>query len=190
MKENKWLDIYVDLKNSGNNVANSSYFYMRVSKYNSSSVQYASYDFITGDGGIIPANSSKTVSLSQYIYNYVGNLNFVGGTTYYMIISLDPNFKVTESNENNNISIIPFKFEATSSRPPKDLLIQMRPNINNESDILDEPYTVQVYNFSNIKVLEQTVSNKDGESIIIKNLPIGLYIIKSKYGSRKIHVQY
>lgn len=66
----------------------------------------------------------------------------------------------------------------------------MKPNNNNESDILHEPYTVHVYNFSSLKILEQTVINKDGESTIIKNLPKGFYIIKSKYGSRKIYVQY
>ncbi|WP_147296402.1 T9SS type A sorting domain-containing protein [Lutibacter oceani] len=186
IKENRDLDIYVDLKNDDDGVANSSYFEMRISQYASTSPQYSSDNFMTGNGGSIPANSSKTVSLSTYIYDYVGSIYFTNGTTYYIILDIDPNNDVDETYENNNIEIIPFKFESTSSKPPKDggFEIQQKSSIPIES-----PYLISIHNFSGVKVLEKKIQNKTYENEIISNLPKGFYILNSIHGSRKIYVK-
>lgn len=181
----------LDVKNSGNKNAGQFNFQIYLSKSSTfSSSPNTSIALNTTYIGSLNAGSIKSLSNYIYISNYNYYFDSNGYYYFHFVVDKDSN-QVVESNENNNVKTQKVYYtKTTSNKPPKDLLIQMRPNNNNESDILDEPYTVQVYNFSNLKILEQTVINKDGESTIIKNLPIGLYIIKSKYGSRKIHVQY
>lgn len=181
----------LDVKNSGNKNAGQFNFQIYLSKSSTfSSSPNTSIALNTTYIGSLNAGSIKSLSNYIYISNYIYYFDLNGYYYFHFVVDKDSN-QVEESNENNNVKTQKVYYtKTTSSKPPKDLLIQMRPNNNNESDILDEPYTVQVYNFSNLKILEQTVINKDGESTIIKNLPIGLYIINSKYGSRKIHVQY
>lgn len=181
----------LDVKNSGNKNAGQFNFQIYLSKSSTFSTSPNTSILVnTTNIGLLNIGSIKSLSNNISISNYIYYFDLNGYYYFHFVVDKDSN-QVEESNENNNVKTQKVYYTKTTfNRPPKDLLIQMRPIINNESDILDEPYTVQVYNFSNIKILEQTVINKDGESIIIKNLPIGLYIIKSKYGSRKIHVQY
>ncbi|MFA5297702.1 MAG: CARDB domain-containing protein, partial [Lutibacter sp.] len=183
----------LDVKNSGNKNAGQFNFEVYLSKSSTfSSSPGTSIGLSTTYIGSLNAGSIKSLSNYIYIFNYNYYFDSNGYYYFHFVVDKDSN-QVEESNENNNVKTQKVYYTKTTSgkpRLPKDLLMQKIPNNNNnESDILDEPYTIEVYNFSYLKILEQTVINKDGESTIIKNLPKGLYIIKSKYGSRKIHVQ-
>ncbi|MBE0423662.1 MAG: hypothetical protein IBX66_06955 [Lutibacter sp.] len=58
--------------------------------------------------------------------------------------------------------------------------------VNLENDI--EPYKIEVFTFGYVKILEKLIRGKEDEEAIIKNLQEGLYILKTKNGSRKIYV--
>ena len=49
------------------------------------------------------------------------------------------------------------------------------------------PYQVEIFDFTGTKIITKKVSTKAEEDKLIDNLPKKLYIVKNKYGTRKVH---
>ena len=84
---------------------------------------------------------------------------------------------ITESNENNNVTVIPVTFYNPFAKVASASL---------EADPPIEPYLINVYNFEGQKVLTKKVNSIEEENKSLDSLKSGIYIIKSKDETRKV----
>ncbi|UOB19491.1 T9SS type A sorting domain-containing protein [Abyssalbus ytuae] len=125
-------------------------------------------------------NNEDTVTFSKFIGdNYLG-LNFVNGQTYWLIVDVDYNNDVDESNESNSDNLWAFAFTYSSTSSKKLVLSKGQTLYISNNNI-------EIYDFSGNKVSTQKGSSPEEEKIIIDNLPKGYYIIKSGEKTTKIY---
>ncbi len=136
------------------------------------------YSFMDGNAGSIDGNSESTDSFSQYIYDSIGLLDLEANTDYTMYIDIDPNNDVDdESNENDNISQLYFRYENSSGR--------INLNYGLGTIIIPYDYTdgtistnVKIYSYINpfFPVLNINI-NEQNANVDISSLPTGKYIV-------------
>ncbi|MCC9072800.1 T9SS type A sorting domain-containing protein [Flavobacterium sp. F-65] len=124
---------------------------------------------------INPGTSIK-VSSTLFPSNF-GNIGskFTGNWNILMVV--DDSKIITESNENNNITIIPVTFYNPFAKIATATL---------ESEQPAAPYFINVYTFDGQKVLTKEVNSKGEENKSLDSLKSGIYIIKSKDETRKV----
>lgn len=137
--------------------------------------------------GSLDINNFK--DFSEYIYT--SNYNHIFDSTgyYYFHFVVDQQQVIDETKENNNVITQKTHFFYYSSKQPKNLFLPKKTKPQTSTSIVDSPYTISIHKFSGVKVLEKEVQNEASENEVISNLPKGLYIINSIYGSRKIYVK-
>jgi CARDB protein len=150
---------------------------------------------VANPGGAIESKYVPSLKIgNSEVYNgtiYATSITHVFSSSgyYYVHIFIDNYTEVTESNENNNVKTQKVYFNMSSSKPPfppKELEYQSK-QVYNNSNVNSPPYTVYIHTFSQNKVLEKTVFNQKEENILVQELPKGIYIVNSKYGSRKVY---
>lgn len=122
----------------------------------------------------INPGSSITVSKSIFSSDF-GGLTVTGNRN--ILMSVDDSKTNTESNENNNITVIPVTFVNPFAKT-------VQSNVNVEDSI--QPYSINVYNFEGQKVLTKEVKSIEEENRSLDSLKSGIYIIKSKNETRKV----
>ncbi|MGN7810217.1 CARDB domain-containing protein [Flavobacterium sp. 22076] len=122
----------------------------------------------------INPGSSITVSKSIFSSDF-GSLTVTGNRN--ILMSVDDSKTNTESNENNNITVIPVTFVNPFAKT-------VQSNVNVEDSI--QPYSINVYNFEGQKVLTKEVKSIEEENRSLDSLKSGIYIIKSKNETRKV----
>ena len=154
--------------------------------------QYRGNDISVGN---ISGNSQITHSFSDYIYTNLSNLQLQENKTYYMFIHVDYNNAINnESNENDNIAVIAFKWDdpATSGRSAflnlgngqritiplsnklDDLNLPFRKEFKSIDPIrsIDFRYNLKVYSlYSSLPIVNRSIYN--GQEIDLSFLPIG-----------------
>jgi hypothetical protein len=122
----------------------------------------------------INPGSSITVSKSIFSSDF-GGLTVTGNRN--ILMSVDDSKTNTESNENNNITVIPVTFVNPFAKT-------VQSNVNVQDSI--QPYSINVYNFEGQKVLTKEVKSIEEENQSLDSLKSGIYIIKSKNETRKV----
>lgn len=122
----------------------------------------------------INPGSSITVSKSILSSDF-GGTTVTGNRNILMLV--DDSKTNTESNENNNVTVIPVTFYNPFAKIAPDTL-QTTESV--------EPYTINVYNFEGQKVLTKEVKSIEEENKSLDSLKSGIYIIKSKNETRKV----
>ncbi len=122
-KKDEWADFDITVQNNDDGDAGGFPTYLGVSTSSSAypNGTAAVYGFSTPNfGSGINANSSETVSISEFIGSNILGLNLQENVTYYMFFDIDYDNSVEESNENinDNIYVFAFKWDdpATSGR--------------------------------------------------------------------------
>ena len=85
--------------------------------------------------------------------------------------------------------VFPFKVKRVdfSSRRFKSTFF--KPSLlQSKSNQKEEPYSINFYNLSGVKIMTKEVHNIEEENKISLLRPKGVYIIKSKKGDRKVYV--
>ena len=144
--------------------------------------------------------TSPGISIDQGDFGY----DFKSGY-YYIIAKVNSKEEIDETLYSNNTVFIPISYQAGPSskfddpknhlkfEPDNDVLIYAQKSTTNKKyssvkpQILQKPYQLVIYTFSKIKVIDVIVSSKDDEYLIIKDLPKGLYIVKSGDSTSKIY---
>ncbi|WDF59330.1 T9SS type A sorting domain-containing protein [Flavobacterium sp. KACC 22758] len=122
----------------------------------------------------INPGSSITVSKSIFSSDF-GGLTVTGNRN--ILMSVDDSKTNTESNENNNITVIPVTFVNPFAKT-------VQSNVDVQDSI--QPYSINVYNFEGQKVLTKEVKSIEEENQSLDSLKSGIYIIKSKNETRKV----
>lgn len=123
--------------------------------------------------GINP-NDSRTVTISETIYDYIGGLDLEAGQTYFMYLHIDSNNAVAESNETNsdNIKILSFKF----INPSGKAFLNLGNNNTVEIPVNGTNVNLKLYNISNpnTPVVNQSISEDDTVNLLLTN---GIYAV-------------
>lgn len=122
----------------------------------------------------INPGSSITVSKSIFSSDF-GGLTVTGNRN--ILMSVDDSKTNTESNENNNITVIPVTFVNPFAKT-------VQSNVDVQDSI--QPYSINVYNFEGQKVLTKEVKSIEEENQSLDSLKSDIYIIKSKNETRKV----
>lgn len=122
----------------------------------------------------INPGSSITVSKSIFSSDFDG-LTVTGNRN--ILMSVDDSKTNTESNENNNITVIPVTFVNPFAKT-------VQSNVDVQDSI--QPYSINIYNFEGQKVLTKEVKSIEEENQSLDSLKSGIYIIKSKNETRKV----
>jgi len=110
----------------------------------------------------------------------------VPNKTYYFHVFFDGN---EMSAFNSWKYVFPFKVKRVdfSSRRFKSTFF--KPSLlQSKSNQKEEPYSINFYNLSGVKIMTKEVHNIEEENKISLLRPKGVYIIKSKKGDRKVYV--
>ncbi|WP_363317280.1 CARDB domain-containing protein [uncultured Lutibacter sp.] len=183
---NSEIQIKLDVKNEGK-AASGSYkvrFYLSTDN----KISNSQYLFEKSFSNTLPNSvQSNTVSISHW--HFANKLGILG--IAYIHVKLDIDDDVDEVDESNNsFSSRRVNIKNTSSKPNK-LGISPHEELTDErynaltNDLV--PYRVSVYSINQIKIKEAKVSNIFEENQLLKDLPIGLYIINSSTTSRKVY---
>lgn len=175
----------ISVKNMGTATSvasNVRYFLSSNSTYDASDQEIGSNsNFST----ISPNDSRITNGLSFDYFTISGALGINNGNSNILLVvdKKDVNdFNPNESNENNNVTVIPIRISSSNAANLKfDLSDLNNNNIRN-------PYSIEIYSFTGQKVLSKNVNNIEEENEATLQLPKGLYIIKSEKGDRKVYV--
>lgn len=136
----------------------------------------ADFKFPTSAGiSIIQPGSSRQASYTLFNTDFA---DFSFGN-YFLIMKIDGDDQVSESNENNNIFNIPITYQQ-SNIVNKPLLSGLK------NSLIGEPYNLYIYNFNGKFVDKVLVKDVNGENEVLKNLPEAIYILNSVKGSRKV----
>lgn len=168
---------YVAVKNTGNGVSppTNVTFYLSSNttldtadlKSNGSTVKINAVkggeSYVIPGGTIFPSDFSNTGTTFQNNWN--------------ILMVVDDSKTITESNENNNVTVIPVTFYNPFAKTATATLV------TNEQV---EPYSINVYNLEGKKVLTKEVTSKEEENKSLDSLKSGIYIIKSKNETRKV----
>ncbi|WP_340198959.1 CARDB domain-containing protein [Ascidiimonas sp. W6] len=181
------------LENNGNADASSSPFALYASAYRYAFNQNLDvYQFASGDGGSIPAGSTKKVTLYHTFYEYVGALQLSNSSVYRIYSYMDHVNRIPESNESlsDNVREFAWRYIKTgSTTDPEDeepCILCPTDDTGRVSNAITAPYKIETYNFSGIFINSALVKTEAEARNLIKSLPKGLYIIKTPFGDRKI----
>jgi hypothetical protein len=168
----------ISVKNIGNVISSPT----NVRFYLSTDTTFDTAD-LKSNGNAITINAvspgeSYVVSGGSIFTSDFGN----GGTTFTnnwnILMVVDDSKTNTESNENNNITVIPVTFYNPFGKIA---------SAKTEADESTESYSVTVYNFQGQKVLTTEIRNKEEENSVLESFKNDLYIIKSNGETRKIY---
>jgi hypothetical protein len=109
----------VTIENNGNATANSSPFALYASAFRYAFDQNRDvYQFASGDGGNIPAGSTKKVTLYHTFYEYVGSLSLANENIYRIYTFMDHVNRFPESDESlaDNVREFPWRFLKTGNK--------------------------------------------------------------------------
>ncbi|PKP28799.1 MAG: hypothetical protein CVU01_03195 [Bacteroidetes bacterium HGW-Bacteroidetes-18] len=134
------------------------------------------FKFPTSVGiSIIQPGSSAQASYTLFNTDFA---DFSFGN-YFLIMKIDGDNQVSESNENNNIFNIPITYQQSN--------IVNKPLLNGlKNSLVGEPYNLYIYNFNGKFVDKVLVKDVNSENEVLKNLPEAIYILNSINGSRKV----
>ena len=134
------------------------------------------YNYQTANFNNISGNDSRTVSISQHLYDYIGGINLNQFQTYYMYIHLDYYENVNEGNDENyedNIYMFPFKFSCNGCHKGS-LTINRKSTM--KIDLESNQNSLNVYDFNNTQVPIINDKLEINQDYDLK-LPEGKYII-------------
>nr|WP_256527401.1 CARDB domain-containing protein [Flavobacterium sp. HSC-32F16] len=126
-----------------------------------------------GESYVMPGGSIFSTDFGNIGATFTGNWN--------ILMVVDDSKTITESNENNNVTVIPVTFYNPFAKIAPDTL---QSNLDFEDTV--QPYSINVYNFEGQKVLTKEVNSKEEENKSLGSLKSGIYIIKSKNETRKV----
>lgn len=124
----------------------------------------------------INPNSYKVLSKTLFGNDFPS----VSSGNYYILMIIDGDKNVDESDETNNTFSIPITLKQNVFGKPIDL--------NGLNSFSHKPYSLYIYNFHGKLIKKVEVNDKGDEISSVKNLPNGMYILNSINGSRKISV--
>lgn len=183
----------VTIENNGNATANSSPFELYASAYRNAFAQnHDVYQFASGDGGSIPAGSTKKVTVYNTFYEYVGSLSLVNNNIYRIYSFMDHVNRVPESDESlvDNVREFPWKFIKTGSNTDpggeEPCILCPTDDTGRLANSINPPYPIEIYNFTGMLYASAEVNNEKEAQKVVQALPKGLYIIKTPFGDRKI----
>ncbi|XLS27874.1 hypothetical protein ACJD0Z_11775 [Flavobacteriaceae bacterium M23B6Z8] len=186
----------VTIENNGNATANSSPFALYASAFrNAFDQNYDAYQFASGDGGSIPAGSTKKVTVYNTFYEYVGSLSLVNDNIYRIYSFMDHVNRVPESDETllDNVREFPWRYIKTggSTDPGGEDPCVLCPidDMGRSANSISTPYSLFIYDFTGTLISSVDVINETEAQQAVKKLPKGLYIIKTPFGDRKIAVE-
>jgi hypothetical protein len=168
---------FLAVKNAGNAASPPT----NITFYLSSDSTFDSADLKSNKSNVkinaIASLETSVVSGLSIFSSDFGNIGtkFTGNWNILMVV--DGSKIITESNENNNITVIPVTFYN-----PFGKLASNKFEIQEFTD----QYSIDVYNFQGQKVLTKQVNNIVQENKSLEELKKGIYIIKSKNGTRKV----
>lgn len=210
-KKGKQHEFNITIKNNDDGLAENVSFRLFVSSslnaYPSVSSSTPAYQYHSNvhNVGNINGNSSSTFTFTDYIYDWISNLQLQENKDYYMFVHVDYDENINESNENNSDNIIPVRFRwddpATSGKSgylktdgelivvPLNNDISLNKNILRsdeflpvtEKDLIDFEedflfsYNLKVYNLYGNIVVNQYI--QENQTIDISFLPTGTYMI-------------
>lgn len=129
--------------------------------------------------GDINGNSDETYTFTDYIYDWISTLQLSENTTFYMFVHVDYDEAIEESNENDNVTVIPFTWDdpATAGRMAYLNLGNGTVEVPLGDGIGISPTNVKVYDLSTLSlpVVNQNVRN--GQTIDISHLPAAIYAV-------------
>lgn len=165
------------VKNAGNAISTQT----NVTYYLSSNSTLDTGD-IKSNGSNIKFNAINPGELSvisggSIFSSNFGNIGTALNGNWNILMVVDDAKTITESNENNNVTVIPVTFYNPSAKVASASL---------EADPPIEPYLINVYNFEGQKVLTKKVNSIEEENKSLDSLKSGIYIIKSKDETRKV----
>lgn len=188
LKKDNWADFNITINNNDDGNAGNFDCLLLVSASpdaypipNSSPV----YNFQTASFNSISANSSGSTTISNFIGEFIGGLDLVNNQTYYMYLDIDYNNTINESNENDNITVFPFKYNDGSTGRVAYLnlgygLIEVPLGnniiINNKLQL--RRTNLKIYSLSTgatLPLINQSVQN--GQTINVSSLPGGTYVV-------------
>ncbi len=177
----------ITVENNGKIIANDVRAWIGHSAYNKyPDPSLPAYGIYTHNYNSINSNSSKSQTRNVFVYDYLGSSpSLTNGRTYYLIVDIDPDGKVNESKENDNIWSFPFLYSKPPTRPTDPIRLDPLNSISQPMTI-ERPYEVQVYDIYGRRILTREVENKNAEETLINELSNGYYILKSDKGDRKI----
>ncbi len=145
------------------------------------------YKFPTSTNIPVIQSGSYTVFSHSIFGSDFDNLQPYGN--YTLIMKIDGDNQVSESNENNNIFKIPITFRQSINKPggPFKPIDDLKRTFD---DTLDKKfYNLYIYNFYGRLIDKVVIKNENDERESIRCLPNGLYILNSINGSRKVYVK-
>ncbi len=198
-KKNKSVEVSPAIKNNGAGLANESQCWVLVSynsSYNYPDPRLRVSNFLTMDGGPVYPGTTENPKATGHAGTHIGHVDLVDGARYKMFLDVDPNGRVTETNEDNNIAILQFKFK-DDSKNGGDIIITpidendggdgvFRTHSEVERSIYDAPYELYIYSLTGTLLKQQRVNNSAEEQQLIQSLPTGSYIINSEHESYRI----
>ncbi len=147
------------------------------SNISSDDYYFSSYDIAFNS---IPANNYLLRQQSVFGSDIPTNKAY---GNYYILIVIDKNNSVNESNENNNLISIPITYR--QSNFGRSTII----NSERGTDSINNEYAIIIYNFQGEKKYETRVNSLKEENDYINSLPSSLYLIRYANGNnRKVFV--
>lgn len=167
------------VKNIGSATANSSLLRIYLSNNNT----YSSNDILLSSSTI----GTTTPNGSYYRYPTLNIPNAISGN-YYLLFQADANNQVTESNENNNITVRPITINPSSSRFANTSSITLTAYPNPTTDVLNIKWVspkyqkslLTIYNANGQTVMQKDINTLQGSNthtIDMLNLPAGVYVV-------------
>ncbi|MBK9459321.1 MAG: T9SS type A sorting domain-containing protein [Sphingobacteriales bacterium] len=167
------------VKNIGSATANSSLLRIYLSNNNT----YSSNDILLSSSTI----GTTTPNGSYYRYPTLNIPNAISGS-YYLLFQADANNQVTESNENNNITVRPITINPSSSRFANTGSITLTAYPNPTTDVLNltwkatqnQKSLLTIYNANGQTVMQKDINTLQGSNtytINMLNLPAGVYVV-------------
>lgn len=194
LKKDEWADFEVFVENDEDGDAGAFPTYLGVSTTVNAYIDGSSpvYGFATPffNSGV-DANSTESVTFSEFIGSNILGLNLQENVTYYMVFDIDYDDSVEETNEsiNNNITVFPFKWDdpATSGRVAQlnignGILIEIPLDSGGNLTVLGKKpkiptFNLKVYNLSNANTPIVNQNVVDQQILDLSTLPAGTYIV-------------
>ena len=151
--------------------------------YLSNNNTYSSNDILLSSSTI----GTTTPNGSYYRYPTLNIPNAISGS-YYLLFQADANNQVTESNENNNITVRPITINPSSSRFANTGSITLTAYPNPTTDVLNltwkatqnQKSLLTIYNANGQTVMQKDINTLQGSNtytINMLNLPAGVYVV-------------
>lgn len=191
LNKGNWYDFTIGVKNEGPNTAPSVSLDIIFTNNTSNEFPHPSVPFygVATDGNIGDINANQVIekTFSVFVDNNIGSSpNLSNNSIYRLFFPVDINDdNDNETNEDDNIKFLQFVYSSSSTSKSNFKLKQPHPTLE---EIL-KPYSIDIYNFQQQKVLSKEVTSKEEENKLIQSLNSGLYIVKSKNKTYKIFIE-